>query len=288
MRTSIPISGGLDSTYALWKLLTETDDEIEAVYIDMKHISAQRAAELKTSGFCRNISEEETERRFQRVERIVEWCKNNIRTFTFIKHKYDESLIHPDYANEPAVYLIGLYIDKINNNLHDKVVIPYEQENDGHGSSERQPDFGKIRVSGSVKAKRRFVDQAKRGEINFMLLDMNYHQGYAFRDLPEELIAMTRSCDEPESYAKECGHCFKCSKRKFFCEKVKNNETMEDIWNYVQKKSITKNKTWISMKYWLFDVVKTYSGFISISPDNMRRERPERPIPEWPTSHKIS
>jgi 7-cyano-7-deazaguanine synthase in queuosine biosynthesis len=286
MRTSIPISGGLDSTYALWKLLTETSDSIEAVYIDMKDINAQKAAELKTSGFCRNISKEETELRFSRVEKIVEWCNKNIRPFTFIKHIYDVNLIDLNYANEPAVYLVGLYIDKINNNLHDKIVIPYEQENDGHGSNERQPDFGKVRTSGSTKAKKRFLDQAKRGEINFMLLDMNYHQGYAFKEMPEDLLKLTRSCDEPESHTRECGVCFKCSKRKFFKQKIEKNESLTEIWDYVQKKSNRKNNKWLSMKSWLATEVSTYRYFIS-AVDRIP-EKIERDKPEWPTSHRIS
>jgi 7-cyano-7-deazaguanine synthase in queuosine biosynthesis len=283
MRTSISISGGLDSTYALWKLLTETNDSIEAVYIDMKNISIDQAASLRISGFSRRISKKETELRFERLEKIVEWCNKNIRPFTFVKHAYDPSLIDSNYLNVPPVYFVGLYINKINKNLHDKVVISHEQENDGFCRFESDNN----RNSGSMEAKRRFIDQATRGEINFMLLDMNYHQGYAFKELPQELIDYTRSCDEPESHTKECGTCFKCSKRKFFKQKIDNNESLTNIWNYVQRKSVKDNNKWLSMKSWLVDDVSTYENFI-VAGSNHIPEKIERDMPEWPTSHKIS
>ena len=42
-KTLVAVSGGLDSSYVLWKLLSATDDEVSPIYFDQSYVvNAQR------------------------------------------------------------------------------------------------------------------------------------------------------------------------------------------------------------------------------------------------------
>lgn len=54
MKTLLMWSGGLDSTTALYKLLRETDDEVEAHFIEYRNIQGRSLAELEAVTECHN------------------------------------------------------------------------------------------------------------------------------------------------------------------------------------------------------------------------------------------
>ena len=279
MRTLLGLSGGLDSTYALWKLLTETEDQVIGVCFDHNDLDENKILKSNYTGFSRITTTEEHKKRKELVIKIYEWMYSNVRPFTLLTPKFDpEKLSNSKYPINPQMYIVDYSIELINNNQLDRVVIATEKENDGFSQNKSN---NSLRLPGGFIARNKFIKEAKRGEINFLLLDLDYHQGNALSEMPQELINLTRSCDEPDS---PCGKCFKCSKRKFFLNMIAQNKTMKEISDYIESKSVTSDGRWISMKFWLYDEINTYQYYISstgkppIEYWSMRK---------WPTSYKV-
>jgi hypothetical protein len=84
----IPFSGGVNSTYALWRWLVETDHEIVASYAEEGWLAA------KIGDDPWRCSRETTA-----VEKMVTWLKENVRDFTF-----EKTDVWPDYVeNEQPI-----------------------------------------------------------------------------------------------------------------------------------------------------------------------------------------
>lgn len=113
MTTSIlAFSGGIDSTYILKYLLTETDDTVIAHHVHMKnHENRWREENIA----CQNI---------------VEYCKNNFRDFTYSVSTVDRTgMKHIGYdiytaaaemgaASHNVKFLIGDYPDHVYFGMH--------------------------------------------------------------------------------------------------------------------------------------------------------------------------
>jgi hypothetical protein len=250
MRTIIGNSGGLDSTYALWKLLSTTADDVTVVLLNTDGLTQQVLNKFDVRSF-NSIGNNTV--RAQRVQNIVNWLSANVRPCTIENVSLDEANLRRgiDYPNNPQTAIVEWAVVKINAGLADKVVVTTERENDGYSNG------GTIttRAPGAMAARARFVDNATRGKIDFMLLDAGYHQGVAMREMPQALIDLTHSCDSQEDAP--CGVCFKCSKRKFFAEAVARGETDEQIRQKVASKSELPEGRWRSMKHWIAEEVST-------------------------------
>ena len=253
MKTIIGNSGGLDSTYALWKLLSSTADEVTVVLLNTDDLTPQ----IKTKYDVRSFnSNQPNDGRLTRVRTIVEWLSANVRSCTLVEVNIDASVLKRgiEYPNNPQTIIVDWAIGKINANLADKVIVTTERENDGFSNG------GTIttRAPGALAARDRFVTDATRGQLSFMLLDMSYHQGIATREMPAELFALTRSCDSPAP--EPCGVCFKCSKRKFFAEAIADGKSDDQIRAHIATKSELPDSRWMTMKNWLKDDVSSYVG----------------------------
>tara|TARA_R110002126_G_scaffold204390_1_gene351792 strand:- start:2415 stop:3230 length:816 start_codon:yes stop_codon:yes gene_type:complete len=253
MKTIIGNSGGLDSTYALWKLLSGTAEEVTVVLLNTDDLTPQIRTKYDVRSFN---SGQSNKRRSSRVRSIVDWLSTNVRPCTLAEVNIDASLLNRgvEYPNNPQTVIVDWAIGKINANLADKVVVTTERENDGFSNG------GTIagRAPGALAARNRFVDNATRGQLSFMLLDIDYHQGMAIREMPADLFALTRSCDNPAP--EPCGICFKCSKRKFFAEAISGGKSDDEIRTYIASKSELPDGRWMTMKNWLKDDVLTYVG----------------------------
>jgi 7-cyano-7-deazaguanine synthase in queuosine biosynthesis len=252
MRTIIGNSGGLDSTYALWKTLFTTADDVTVVLINTDTAPSNIAQKYDVRSF--NSAEPSQERR-ARVQSIVQWLSANVRPCTLVEVPLDASVLKRgvEYPNNPQTIIVDWSIAKINAGEADKVIVTTERENDGFSNG------GTIatRAPGAIAARDRFAADATRGQLTFMLLDMNYHQGMAIREMPAALYALTRSCDSPAP--EPCGVCFKCSKRKFFAEAIAGGRTDGEIRSYVASKSELANGRWRSMKNWIAEDVSSCS-----------------------------
>ena len=250
MKTIIGNSGGLDSTYALWKLLTATTDDVTVVLLNTDDLTANVRQKFDVRSFN---SAQSNASRMTRVQAIVQWLSTNVRPCTLIEVPLDASVLRRgvEYPNNPQTVIVDWAVKKINAGEADRVIVTTERENDGFSNGGTVSS----RAPGALAARDRFAVDATRGQLSFMLLDMNYHQGMAIREMPAALYALTRSCDshEPEP----CGVCFKCSKRKFFAEAIAGGKTDEQIRQKIAEKSELANGRWRSMKHWIAEEVST-------------------------------
>lgn len=271
MRTIIGNSGGLDSTYALWKLLSTTDDEVTVVVLNTGTLTEQVKNRFDVRSFN---SLSDSNGRSQRVQNILNWLAANVRPCTVVSVDLDENVFRRgiEYPNNPQTVIVEWAVSKINANEADRVIVTTERENDGYSNG------GTIttRAPGAIAAKNLFSEFATRGEISFMLLDSGYHQGVAMREMPQALIDLTHSCDSKD--AEPCGVCFKCSKRKFFAEAIASGKTDEEIRAKVASKSELPDGRWRSMKHWIAEEVTT-----------CRTPAMDKTwdVPSWPTSYKV-
>jgi len=249
MKTIISNSGGLDSTYALWKIASSTNDEIVSLHLDASKITDR----LRQKYDIRSLTSVNGQK--DRATQITDWISRSIRQCSFVCVELGEQHLRQgiENINSQQTLIVDWAVSEINAGRADRLIIATERENDGYSNGGTL----KSRSPGSIAARDRFIAEAKRGRLDFILLDAGYHQGVAIRELPPELMSMTRSCDgmgeEP------CGVCFKCSKRKFFCEAILHGKTDDDLREYISSKSELPSGRWRSMKDWLRDDISTYN-----------------------------
>ena len=83
MKTVLNISGGLDSTYVLWKLLSTTSEEITAVFFQSTHIDDDTRKKYNLGGALRDnrfVNDQQNEI----IDIIGKWLKSNVRNFKII------------------------------------------------------------------------------------------------------------------------------------------------------------------------------------------------------------
>jgi len=282
MRTVMSFSVGLDSTYVLWKILSTTNDDVTAIILDTSEVDLD-VASMKYN--VRRIHKGSViKKNVERAEAIQNWLKTNVRDFTLEVHKMDLSRFRTGLAmiekpNTTAQYVTDLVIERINNNLVDRFVVSDEKENDGasHGGTKNG-----IRRPGTMETYDRFVADATRGQIDFLLLDSPYNQANALTEMPQELIDLTHSCSVNSETA--CGNCFKCRKRKFFCDEIASGKTPQEIQDIIESNSVQDDGTWISMKFWL----KAMSANTLSANASSSLPVPKWNMPQWPTSYKVT
>jgi 7-cyano-7-deazaguanine synthase in queuosine biosynthesis len=273
MRTIISTSGGLDSTYVLWKTLSTTDDEVTAVFLDFSNIDVETAKRKYDIMLLPNLSTSQVD--IDRFNAICRWIKDNVRNFNSEIHNVDllrfrRGLDVIERPNTRETYFVDLAIERINANLMDRIISGYGKvESDGfaHGGTKNG-----VRRPSSAAAHDRFVLDAKRGQIDFPLIESKYTQANALIEMPQELIDLTHSCIKDNSTP--CNKCIKCDNRNFSLEMVKSGKTSDEIYDYLISKCIQEDGTWISLKFWLK----------SRDPKAWQKW----PMPQWPQSYKCS
>jgi 7-cyano-7-deazaguanine synthase in queuosine biosynthesis len=281
-KTILNFNGGLDSTYVLWKLLAETQDDVTA----LTYRFPEKNATLEVAMHDDDVIQE---KKIEEVKSVVNWLKTNIRDFTHTIIDYDDTYLDDvtDFGDTHFPKTIEVYVVKYGvQNDYDKIVSSFEKENDGF-SYMRYHDIETPKRPAASSAKGVFKKIATKGEISFPLLDMKYHQAYALRELPTTLLNLTKSCDANNGLP--CGICFKCSKRKFFIQCIGEGKTNEEIQSVIDENSITPDGKWISMKWWLRDYISTYKGFVAEEDYDTvyNKETQVWPMPIWPTSFKL-
>lgn len=257
MKTIISFSGGLDSTYLLWKLLTETEDEITAVLISTDTIEGNAPLKYDLRAFLGSDS--------ANAIAAAEWLNANVRPFTFINQNFDTSFVVQGYGNpnSPPTYLARYVTPLINNGTYDRFVLCNEKENDGYSNGGTVSN----RAPGSLAAREIFISGATRGSIQFPLIEANYTQAVALSSIPQDLLEIIDVCvDSPTR--------FKCQKKQWFQNLLGQGKTTEEIWSiYYGACTVVPNK-WFSMKFWLNNQQAT---------DQNTWE-----MPQWPSSYEVS
>jgi hypothetical protein len=259
MKTLVSLSGGMDSTYLLWKLLSETTDEITALHVDLTNLDIRTRIKYDIRSFS---FEEDASVNLTKIEAISSWLKANVRDFNLVIEP-----ISTDYMvrgvgspNNPPAYTTRYAVQHINSGTYDRICLSHEWENDGFANG------GTVthRRTGAWVAHEIFVSQAQRGRIDFTLLDMDYNQAYALSEMPEGL----RSIVWPRPDI-----TIKSKKRMYFRKLLLEGKTPQEIGAEAKAKCTLPNGKWHSMRHWLGGQEQT--------------ETTTWDMPTWPSSYEV-
>jgi hypothetical protein len=255
MKTIITFSGGVDSTYELWRLLTTTDDEITAVFVNIDNLNLAETARYDLRAFAGSNS--------TIAQSAATWLQNNCRSFTFLNQTFDTSFCVRGYGNvnSPQTYITRFAVPRINAGEFDRLICTSEKENDGWSNGGTVD----VRRPGSFAARDLFVASATRGSIEFPLIALNYTQAVALASLPADLLAIVDTCPVDNM-------SFKCIKKRWFESLIAEGKTQQEIYNIWYNDCTTPYPgKWFSMKYWLSNIAPTAENTWT--------------MPEWPTSY---
>ena len=196
MKTLVSFSGGLDSTYIMWKLLRETDDEITAIFLDQRYGTTNQG-EPALSPYLDFVS-----------RRVARWLKENIREFTYIRKPVYEFL----EDEVLTVYFARYGARLVEDGSFDRVVSGQV----GFGDA----CLGQIGLTTRVvAAERAFRKITQSGVFWTPLFEWNKRTPQQIAELPSELSRLTLSCQRPIMNQYEitaCGTCEKCDRNRFF------------------------------------------------------------------------
>jgi hypothetical protein len=261
MKTLVTLTGGMDSTYLLWKLLTETSDEISAINFDLGNTDQSLFLNYEIRTFAR---EDFSPDQVGKLTAISSWLNENVRNFTFIQEPIVEELLAQDpmLPNNTAGYFARYAIPKINNFEFDRICLSHEWENDGFGNG---GTIGETRRPGSWVARELFIANATRGSVEFTLLDMDYNQAYALAEMPKELIDLVRY---PKTSDK-----LKSDKTSWFKKQLNEGKTPAEAGATAKANCMLPNGKWYSMRSWV-------AG-------QQPNELNTWDVPTWPSSYTV-
>lgn len=253
MKTLVAFSGGTDSTYVMYKLLTETDDEVTAVLFKKDKLA-------EVLNLAPNVS-------YINVPNVLEELRK-IRPFNFIEH-YIQAKNQDEETKHYYTYFIKYAAPFLNDGTYDRIVTArtWEQFNQNIISTTHKGSIAEI------AAQRLMKREVTRGYLWNPLVTHEYHQNFnkahAFLHLPENLSKYVNSCVAPSTYNDQvipCGKCYKC----LFNMKVKaflaEGQTPEQIQAWTEAKCFEYGgdsgksapiRKWIDIEY-MDDPVKKF------------------------------
>jgi len=190
-KTCISITGGVDSTYLLYKTLSETQDEVTAFHIDFTELTPEVQSALLEKTFSQNV---------------VNWLKTNVRDFTFenIVAVSKEDMRY--YSTKESLKQGQKYLE----NGFDKFLISRTYEDIGRSSTGNMAFISTLKDTFSNK-------------VFTPLKDLKQGKPHAIVNLPKNLyniILKCGKCVEENGVFIPCGKCeFKC-KYVSFCENM--------------------------------------------------------------------
>jgi len=197
-------SGGLDSTYLAWRLLTNNDDPdgVHLHYVSM-----------------RNDSERLWKKEDIATENIVSYFKKQNYKFIYSKSKFEffghvscgwTSDILPVIAQKVALNSYGHKIDVLFGWTPYDLEQPAVRDREDRGVVQ---NIWKSVVQGL--SNRQYVNE----KIQFPLIEWNITKDIMFKEMPQDLIDLTWSCrnggDTP------CGQCHSCIERNQYVNQCK-------------------------------------------------------------------
>jgi hypothetical protein len=193
MRTLVAFSGGLDSTYILWKLLKESDKQITAMFLDTRYMINCNLGQAPV--------EEQSVYLEVAIERIVSYLQN-IRHFEYVKKNVYSFL--PD--ERLCVHFARYAANQINLGNYDEAM---------HGEQSRRS--GRLAYAATVA----FSQIADISKFTCPLRPTIWNKwtSHQLQELPIELSNLTISCQMPrvsvDGNINQCGTCAKCVRGSF-------------------------------------------------------------------------
>jgi 7-cyano-7-deazaguanine synthase in queuosine biosynthesis len=248
-KSLVLFSGGLDSTYVLYKMLSETDDEITAITFQRDYDSELYVAYPPLN--------------FVRLPKLIEELRK-IRNFNHSIKTVTEEEMNPN-TDHTYTYFISYAAPFLNDGTYDRIVTGR--------TAEQWNKFVKVSdekiIKGSptnIAATRLWRNTVTRGEVwnplqnNAWHTDFNrWHVNYY---LPSNLYKLTLSCNRPISvddgtWNKSCGQCYKCLWDEKVTELIELGFTSEMIDNWRKDKAYyygsrrAESPIWAPMRIWL-------------------------------------
>lgn len=239
MKTFIPFSGGLDSTYLLWKILSETNEEVTALSIDMAATNPRVFLKYDARSFSMYDANSGA---IDRVQKIKEWLSKNVRDFNLIIETIDTQYFVRDIntPNSTPSYFTRYAAPRLNDGTFDRICLSHEWDNDGFANG---GSIGLKRRPGSWVAYDIFPQVATRGRLEFTLLDMEYNQAYALSELPKDLLNIVRDPNLSEDKKK--------LKQAWFEKQLSEGKTPKEAGEIAKAKCMLPDGKWHSMRYWV-------------------------------------
>lgn len=184
----IMLSGGLDSTYLLYRALKETNDKVWAHHIILKNLSENRwEAELKAT------------------KKIVEYCKN-IRGFGYSESEWGFYFKKYIAWDADVVAFVASQIVPNISLRNEKVVLNTGrvQEDDKIATSIRQMEYSQAIWEASTKKYEKLVEKEIAKPIKHL------SKKDLMKDMPQELIDMVWYCRHDYNNGVPCGQCKSC------------------------------------------------------------------------------
>jgi 7-cyano-7-deazaguanine synthase in queuosine biosynthesis len=273
MKSIVSFSGGIDSTYVLWKELTETSNDVLAVYF----VAPNMADHLSERKEIRALTP------FRPAYEIAKRIPNYVKLIQSHTRPFDTSIVYYDMtklvdpktgSNNSAVLRVKWAVDRINRGIADRFISGHCRDNDAYSEGNGASIDGQ---TGSNLSMHVFRQIATRGEYLMPLIDSNYSVAHAFAELPQEIIDANLSCEDPRT-ENNCGYCYGCSYHKLAKDKLASGMTPDQFFNFVMNKSVLPNGFWDSPKRWLCEEIPNYGGRPDMKP---------WPMPQWPNSYKV-
>lgn len=228
MKSLIAISGGVDSTYVLWKMLTETDDEITAVFFDFSQITD-------------NMLTEKDINRINQLNVLINRLKS-IRNFSFIHHVAASGEIVPQIAHK-LLFAITYAAPYINDGTYDRLISGASYED------KSQKVVPHLNMTPAYYAEKRLTKMFSRGSYWAPLVDDSWHNHYsrdiALRTLPTNILecAILLSCVKPiyneqlNIKGERCHDCGRCLLNDVTLTMIDQGKTSEEIFEWRRMKS---------------------------------------------------
>ncbi len=218
----IPFSGGVNSTYALWKWLSQTDHDITALFAEEDWITK------KLDDPNRHARENEA------VDQMAAWLKSNVRDFSLTKttwsgYEKNERPLRVGFTNTHDFGIFDTryrgYAAAINEHSPDKIVLGRSLENtsiDGY-------DHGRLKIEGEIDihfAGSRDFDPIAQGD------DFNYTNLVNMSGRFEQLDALPTALKEmipPKCSEYHSLYCHNCAYDRVYKESGKTGAELDQI-----------------------------------------------------------
>lgn len=277
MKTLLAFSGGMDSIFLLWKELTETNNEITAVFYTGEKINT----EMRNNFNVLNVEEKIfAQVRTVQLQNMASAIMKQTREFVFMTEALDPVFLDTDTNNKylfnhAASLRVANAVRRINAGEFDRVIFGTSKDNDGYPINKN--GFVKNESASSLITKY-FIENAKRGELYMPLCDSDYTVATAFNELPDWLVAMNRSCQVTlSSQINACNQCYKCLTHEYARTLLLEGKTTKEIFDIYMKKSILPDGTWRSQQVWIAEEIPS---ILSPTINTM-------PMPQWGHSVRI-
>lgn len=207
MKTLMAFSGGLDSTYLAFKILSATDNELHLFWMDLANVMHEVKGET-VSFYGEQIEAERIA-----IPRILEWFEKNLRPVTFEvvtdirNRKPPKEYPEGNGRGWRVLPMLRKAAEIVNQDGFDRFVYAKSPENiRSEGHQERD-----------VYRQQWWTGHVDKATFETPLIEWWHGRPHAIQALPQDLRALTIGCNrasvrngEPVS----CGTCDKCALTK--------------------------------------------------------------------------